>query len=61
MQISDPKKVTALRGEHGETVYAVDNGKGGFELTDTIELRRQRPGSKSKRKLQKQARKRQRK
>lgn len=54
------KEIYPLSDGQGNTVFAVENGKNSFVLTDHIEFKKRISGNKAKRKLQKQARKKQR-
>lgn len=61
MEVYDQRKVHPLSDGQGGAVFAVENGKGSYALTDHVDFIRRGEGNKAKRKLQKQARKRQRK
>lgn len=54
------KEIDLLSDGQGGTVFAVENGKGSFVLTNHIDFKTRRRGDISKRKAQKQARKKQR-
>ncbi len=61
MKVYDGRKAHPLSDGQGGTVFAVENGKGSFELVDNVEIVHRPKGDPKKRKAQKNARKRNRK
>lgn len=61
MKVLKEEHVHRLSDGQGGTVFAVENGKGGYALTDHVEFIRRGKGNKAARKRQKNARMAQRK